>query len=137
MALTHLVDTSVLTRMADVMVRDVVEPLAHLGGIARAGVTDLEIGFSARNEREWDRLLGALMPFQLIETSADDLRRARQVHRALAASGKRGRKVPDLLVAAAAERRGLRLLHYDRDFDLIAQVTGQHCEWVVAPGSVS
>lgn len=84
-----------------------------------------------------DRLLTALAPFELVETSAEDLRRARQVQRVLAATGKRGRKVPDFLVAAAAERRGLRLLHYDDDFNHIAQATGQPCEWVAARGSIN
>jgi predicted nucleic acid-binding protein len=41
-----------------------------------------------------------------------------------------------LLIAAAAEQAGLTLLHYDADFDLIAKVTGQACEWVVAAGSI-
>ncbi|MGH9918151.1 MAG: PIN domain nuclease, partial [Nitrososphaerales archaeon] len=48
----------------------------------------------------------------------------------------RGRKVPDLLVAAAAEDRGLTVLHYDADFDLIAQVTGQPTEWVAGSGTI-
>jgi predicted nucleic acid-binding protein len=43
--------------------------------------------------------------------------------------------VPDLLAAAAAEERGLTMLHYDADFDRIAAVTGQPCEWVVPTGS--
>jgi len=72
----------------------------------------------------------------LLETTADHLRRARQVQRMLAAKHQRGRKVPDLLIAAAAESRGLTVLHYDADFDLIASVTGQSCEWVVPAGSV-
>jgi predicted nucleic acid-binding protein len=54
----------------------------------------------------------------------------------LAAKHQRGRKVPDLLVAAAAEAGGLTVLLYDADFDRIAIVTGQSCEWVVAAGSV-
>ena len=48
----------------------------------------------------------------------------------------RGRKVPDLLIAAAAEAQRLTVLHYDQDFDKIAKVTGQRCEWVVPAGSV-
>jgi hypothetical protein len=28
------------------------------------------------------------------------------------------------------------VLHYDADFDLIASVTGQRCQWVVPAGSV-
>jgi predicted nucleic acid-binding protein len=47
----------------------------------------------------------------------------------------RGRRVPELLIAAAAERRDLVVLHYDHDFELIAEVTGQSTEWVVPRGS--
>lgn len=44
-------------------------------------------------------------------------------------------KIPDLLVAAAAEEHDLTLLHYDADFDLIASVTGQRCRWIVPAGA--
>lgn len=135
MALTHLVDSSVLTRLRQSAVRDAIEPMAERSELARAGVSDLEIGYSARSATEWDRLLAALQVFELVETTGDHLRRARQVQRLLAAKHQRGRKVPDLLVAAAAEARDLVVLHYDADFDRIAAVTGQPCEWVVPPGS--
>jgi predicted nucleic acid-binding protein len=105
-------------------------------GIARAEISDLEIGFSARNAKEWDALIDALDAFELLHTTADHLRRAKQVQRLLAARHQRGRKVPDLLVAAAAESSRLTVLHYDADFDLIANVTRQACEWVVPAGSV-
>jgi len=135
-ALTHVVDTSVLTRLRHREVRDVVEPLVADQRLARAGVTDLEIGYSARSAREWDAALAALDAFPLLETGTDHMRRARQVQRLLAAKHQRGRKVPDLLVAAAAELHGLAVLHYDADFDRIAAVTGQQVTWVVARGTV-
>jgi len=135
-ALTHLVDTSVLTRLGRSTVREAIEPLAGGGLVARAGISDLEVGFSARNLREWTQLTAALTAFPLIETDATHVRRARQVQRLLASRGLRGRKVPDLLIAAAAEESGLAVLHYDADFDLIARITGQRCEWVVPPGTV-
>jgi predicted nucleic acid-binding protein len=136
MALTHLVDTSVLTRLSEPTVRSALEPLAAAGRVARSGISDLEIGYSARNAREWDALHGALLAFGLVETDARHLERARQVQRMLASRSQPGRKVPDLLVAAAAEDAGLVVLHYDSDFDRIAAVTGQKCEWVVDQGSV-
>ncbi len=77
-----------------------------------------------------------LAVFELVETTAEHVQRARQVRRMLAARSQRGRKVPDLLIAAAAEEGGLTLLHYDSDFDLIAEVTGQRSEWVVPAGSI-
>lgn len=136
MALTHLVDTSVLTRLRHQQVRHVVEPLAQAGSLARAGISDLELGFSARSANEWDQITEALAAFELIETSADHVRRARHVQRLLAAKHQRGRKVPDLLIAAAAEANDLVVLHYDADFDRIARVTGQRAQWVVPAGSV-
>ena len=42
----------------------------------------------------------------------------------------------DLLVAAAAEKEGLTVLHYDSEYDTIAAVTGQPVEWVVPRGTV-
>ncbi|HTA06507.1 MAG TPA: PIN domain-containing protein [Solirubrobacteraceae bacterium] len=136
MALTHVLDTSVLTRLARSAVRDAIETKAQEGELARAGISDLEVGFSARNAAEWDRLTEALAHFDLVETTAEHVRRARQVQRLLATKHQRGRKVPDLLVAAAAEATGLAVLHYDSDFERISDVTGQTCEWVVPCGSI-
>ena len=78
----------------------------------------------------------ALSAFALVETDAAHVRRARQGQRMLASRGLRGRKVPDLLVAAAAEEAGLTVLHYDADFDFISRATGQPCEWVVPAGTI-
>jgi predicted nucleic acid-binding protein len=136
MALTHLVDTSVLTRLARPDVRTAIQPGVERGELARAGISDLEVGYSARSASEWDRLAGALELFDLVETTTDHVRRARQVQRLLAAKHQRGRKVADLLIAAAAEAEGLIVLHYDADFDRIAAVTGQRSEWVVPAGSI-
>ncbi|MGH9102596.1 MAG: PIN domain nuclease [Acidimicrobiales bacterium] len=137
MALTFLIDTSVLKRLGRPEVRQVVEPLAASGKLGRPLVCDLEVGYSARTAQEWDQLVGALGAFEPVETTATHVRRALQVQRLLAERSQRGRKIPDLLVAAAAEELGVTALHYDADFDLIASVTGQPCQWVVPAGSAS
>lgn len=136
MALTHLVDTSVISRLSEPAVRAVVDPLTEAGQVGRAGITDLEVGYGSRNAREWDRDLADLSVFKLVETTAEHVQRARQVQRLLASRSQRGRKVPDLLIAAAAEQDRLVLLHYDSDFDLITKVTGQRCQWVVPAGTI-
>lgn len=64
------------------------------------------------------------------------VRRALQVQRLLAQARQRGRKIPDLLIAAAAEERDLVVLHYDADFDRISTLTGQRTQWVVPAGSI-
>jgi len=136
MALKFLVDTSVIKQLAQPTVRHVVEPLATAGQLARARITDLEVGYSARNELEWDRLVAALGVFALVESTEAHHRRALHVQRLLAQRSQRGRKIPDLLIAAAGEESGLTVLHYDADFDLIAAVTGQPCQWVVPAGAI-
>ena len=136
MAVSYLLDTSVLTRLGEIAVMEVVRPLASQGRAARARISDLEVGFSARNDVEWDDLMNALSAFPLVETTAKHLHRALQVQRLLAVKSQRGRKIPDLLVAAAAEEAGHTVLHYDSDFDLIASVTGLASRWVVPRGSV-
>ncbi len=136
MALNFLVDTSVVKRLGSAQVRAVVEPLAAAGELGRPSICDLEVGYSARNAKEWDQLVGALDAFVEVDTSAAHLRRALQVQRLLAQRSQRGRKIPDLLVAAAAEELEVVVLHYDADFDLIASVTGQRCQWVVRAGSI-
>jgi predicted nucleic acid-binding protein len=43
---------------------------------------------------------------------------------------------PDLLIAAAAEAAYLVAMHYDADYERIAEVTGQGHDWVVRRGSI-
>jgi predicted nucleic acid-binding protein len=136
MALRYLVDTSALTRLGVPSVRAALEGRVESGAVGRLGITDLEIGFSARNDAEWDALMGALAPFPLIDINGEHITRARWVQRQLAERGLRGRKLPDLLIAAAAEEHRLTVLHYDGDFDHIASVTGQEVEWIVPKGTV-
>ncbi len=135
MALNYLLDASVLKRLGDPAVRAAVDRLVE-GGIGRASITDLEVGYSARTEAEWDRSHQILASFGRVRTTAHHVTRALEVQRALASKSQRGRSVPDLLVAAAAEQSGLTVLHYDADFDRIAAVTGQSVAWVVPRGSV-
>jgi predicted nucleic acid-binding protein len=63
--------------------------------------------------------------------------RALEVQHALSERGQlRAVRFADLLIAATAERHGLGVLHYDQDYDLIAQVTDQPTDWVAPRGSL-
>jgi len=134
-ALTYLLDTSVLTRLRVPAVRDRIETLGD-AGLARTTVTDLEVGFSAQNGTDWDRLMAALAAFEPVEIEPRHFARAKQVQRLLADRGLKGRKIPDLLVAAVGEAISRIVLHYDADFHHIAGVTGQPAEWVVPRGTI-
>ncbi len=62
--------------------------------------------------------------------------RAVEVQLLLADQGRhRAPSLPDLLIAATAELTGLIVLHLDKDFELIASITGQECERLTLPNS--
>jgi predicted nucleic acid-binding protein len=70
------------------------------------------------------------MPVEYLTPVAED--RAVEVQLMLADRGQhRGPSVPDLLVAATAEVSRMTVLAHDKDFDLIAQITGQPVERIV------
>ncbi len=65
------------------------------------------------------------------------MKKALQVQSELARTGHHRLPIPDLIIAAVAEAKGLTVLHYDADYDRIAEVTGQDAEWIVPRRSVS
>jgi predicted nucleic acid-binding protein len=69
----------------------------------------------------------------------DEWQRALEVYEQLASQGglhHRSVRHPDLLIAAAAEISGIRVLHYDEDYDRIAAITGQEVRWLAPRGSL-
>lgn len=94
-------------------------------------VTLLEMGFSARSAAEWQQEIRsppiASLPIENLTPRMEA--RAVEVQGMLATRGHhRAAKIPDMLIAAAGELAGLIVLHVDKDFDLIADVTGQPVE---------
>ena len=133
-----LVDKSVLARVGVPAVADAVIPRFQAGRVGVALVTELEVGFSARSTGDYEatrqNLLDFLIPVTMPSRAEE---RARELQRDLVTRGHhRGVSVPDLVLAAIADIEGLTILHYDADFDLISDVTGQPTEWAVPRGSV-
>jgi predicted nucleic acid-binding protein len=133
-----LIDKSALWRATHPTVNNEIQCRVARGLVGVSIATELEIGFSAQSIDSY-HLMRRTMVDQLIPVPlplrAED--RAREVQVALIGRGQhRGVSVPDLLVAATAELEGLTVLHYDADFDLIAEITGQPCEWVVPKGAL-
>lgn len=126
-----LADKSALVRMGaspDAALWDdrIQRALVHI-----TSATRLEIGFSARSGH--DLRAGAARPplsllaIEYLTPPVED--RAIEIQALLADRGMhRAPSVPDLLIAAAAELGGLTVLHVDKDFDLIAKITGQPVE---------
>jgi predicted nucleic acid-binding protein len=135
---TYLADKSALTRRdTRPAVRDVVEPLLVAGEVATCAIVELELLYSAASPKAYKALAGALkgLPHAPIDDATLD--RALEVQALLAAKSQhRAVPLPDLMIAACAERAGLTVLHYDADYDRIARLTGQPTRWVVTRGSV-
>jgi len=67
------------------------------------------------------------MPVEYLTSAIAD--RAAQVQAQLADRRQhRGPSIPDLIIAAVAELSDFTVLHYDKDFELIANITHQPLE---------
>ena len=101
-------------------------------GLVRiATVTRLEVGYSARSGPELRAGLRqppmSSMPAEYLTPAIED--RAVEILALLADRGQhRAPSIPDLIIAATAELAGLTILHLDKDFEVIAAVTGQALE---------
>lgn len=132
----YLADKSALARMTVAAVRARLEPMMIDGFVATCGMIDLELGFSARDSRTHASLLRERRALPRIPLDDAVFDRALDVQGLLAERGLHRLPIPDLVLAAAAERADLSVLHYDADFERIADVTGQPHEWVVPRGSI-
>jgi predicted nucleic acid-binding protein len=129
-----LIDKSALVRLGASEKADDWAERIQRGLVRIAPVTLLEIGYSARDAGDLDAGLRgppvASMPIEYATPVAED--RAVQVLTLLAARGQhRAPSVPDLIIAALAESAALVVLHDDKDFELIAQITGQPVQRLV------
>ena len=112
--------------------RAVLEPLLLAGEIATCAIVDLELLYSAWSPATYSALAEALRGMPRVATDDVVVERALEVQAKLAKrSQHRAVPLPDLLVAACAERAGLTVLHYDADYDRIAKLTGQRVQWIV------
>ena len=101
-------------------------------------IEDLELLYSARDRATYRALVEALRGMPRAPVDDDAVVRALEVQAMLAErSQHRAVPLPDLVVAACAERADLAVLHYDADFERIAQLTGQAAQWIVPRGSRS
>lgn len=126
-----LIDKSALVRLGRSSEAATWASRIERGLVRIATVTLLEIGYSARDAQDLHAGLReppvVSMPVEYVTPAAEDW--AVEILSVLAERGHhRAPSVPDLLVASIADRAGLVVLHQDKDFDLIAQVTGQPIE---------
>jgi predicted nucleic acid-binding protein len=123
-----LIDKSALVRLA--VSRDAAQWAARIerGLVRITTVTRLEVGYSARSGPDLRAGLAqpplSAMPVEYLTPAIED--RSAEVLTLLADRGRhRAPSVPDLIIAATAELAGLTVLHLGKDFDVIAEITGQ------------
>lgn len=140
--MTELADTSAWVwsrRRAYPRLRDTFDTALMDGELATCDMVRLELLYSARNPEEFAEIreeLGALPDCPL---APEQWQRALWVYEQLSRRGgahQRSVKHPDLLIAAAAEAAGVAILHYDEDYDRIAEITGQPTRWLASANSL-
>lgn len=109
--------------------------LAADGALCMTEIVALELLYSARNRADYDTRWDGLTTLRWLHLTADVAARALDIQRQLARRGTHRRPIPDLLVAATALEHDATVLHYDRDFDLIAEVTDLSARWIIPAGT--
>jgi predicted nucleic acid-binding protein len=136
----HLADTSVwATKHRNSAIEQDFEAQLHDRKVATCDVVRFELLFTAQDHEDFLAMREELAALRDVPVGPPVWRRALDVFELFARQGPlHHRRVPflDLLIAAAAERAELPVLHYDRDFELIADVTGQPVRAIAPLGSL-
>lgn len=110
------------------------------GSLATCDMVRLELLHSVRNPIEFSDLRDDLAVLRDCPIEKAQWNRALWVYGQLSSRGggseQRSVKHPDLLIAAAAEAAGVGLMHYDEDYERIAEITGQPTRWLAPRGSL-
>jgi predicted nucleic acid-binding protein len=134
---THLVDKSAWVRLTRQPVHDRWGTSLSEGRLALTGVGMLEILVSTKSADEFTSIRGALNSMPRVAITERIVDRAMDVQGEMVGRGThRAPSTADLILAACAEVNGLVVLHYDHDFELISDVTGQPIEWIASAGSI-
>ena len=133
MAVSWLIDKSAYVRLllGQVTNRGQWSARTSRGLVRLSPITRLELGYSVRSGEAGRQQFASpplsLMPVVHLTPAIED--RALEVQMLLADRGQhRAPSIPDLLIAATAEKAGLTVLAADQDFNLIATITGQPVE---------
>lgn len=98
----------------------------------------LELTRLAPNEQRAREVADRLAAFEAVPMPVELWGRARRIQLALTVGGDHRRVPPaDLLLASAAEEAGVALVHYDRDYERIAAVSGLRHRWLVSDGTLA
>lgn len=132
-------DTSVWAQKQNARIKRWFDAALVQGELAICDQIALEILAGATSPALYRETREDLRGVPWLGMDANDWRRALEVYdllEELETNTRRSVKIADLLIAACAERHALPIVHYDRDFELIAGITGQSTRWVAESGSL-
>ncbi len=132
-------DTSAWARAQEPEIAQQWIATARAGELVACPIITLELLYDARNRDEVERVAAALAALRQAPVTRSVTDAAIGAVRDLADAGADGNhRVPtaDALVAAAAAERGFGVLHYDHDFDRLAEVLSFASQWIAPAGSV-
>jgi len=131
---TYLLDNSAFQQsMVNLRAAELIDNLTRVGDLAVCSVVMLEILYSARDASDWARLRDALDALPRVEPQ--NPARTIDTQEELAARGQHRTSIIDVMVATTAAEHGLTVLHYDRDFERLGEVTGAGQEWIIPAGT--
>ena len=136
----ELVDTSVWARKSHPRIRDWFNGALIDGELVMCDMVSLELLQGAGSRSLFAEIASLIDGVNSLSMGGEEWTRARQIYQLIeerqGTNARRSVKLPDLLIAACAERHGVSLVHYDHDYDAIAGVTGQSARWVAERGSL-
>jgi predicted nucleic acid-binding protein len=117
---------------------DQIAGLLETGRIATSLPFLLVAGYSAQSARDHGELLDELLALPQMHVTEQIEARAIHAQRQLARVGYHRVPFVDLIVAAIADQNQLGILHYDSDYDLLAEKTDLQFEsvWLADRGSL-
>lgn len=133
-----LLDNSAWARRRLPTARERLATAMEAGEIAVCLPFLLEAGYSARSADDHHALLGDLSLLPRVEIDSEVEALALRTQSELAAVGHHRLPPTDLVIAACAHHAGHTVLHYDRDYDLIAKHTslGFTSDWLAPAGTL-
>lgn len=133
----YLADTSVWHWARNPTARRALQAELDRGVVATCAIVDAELAVSARSPQDADDLAAERRALRWLTTPDEVWDTVLATQRALVDSARhRSVKIPDLIIAGVAQRHRATVLHYDADYDAIAEVTKQPVRWLVERGTL-
>jgi predicted nucleic acid-binding protein len=136
--LALVVDNSAWSRAVRPQVREAWKQALRTDRLRISPIGRLEMLFSARGGEAFDKLADELSAVRAAPLTATIARAAEDAMRTLAHRSAGAQRIPiaDYLLAAAAQELGAAVIHYDSDYDTLAQVMAFESVWLAPRGSL-